>query len=83
MPRYIDVHKNLKGVSLADVKSAHGKDLEVQEKYTVKFLRFWVDEGAGTVFRLSEAPNKEAPVRTHAEAQGLLPDETYEVHEGS
>ncbi len=83
MPRYIDVHRNLEGVSLANVKGAHAKDLEVQEKYGVKFLKFWVDERAGTVFCLSEAPSKEAPMRTHAEAHGLLPDETYEVQEGS
>lgn len=83
MPRYIDVHKNLKGAKFSDVKAAHQKDLKTQSKYGIKFLKFWVDEGAGTVFCLSEAPNKEAPMRAHAEAHGLLPDETYEVKEGS
>lgn len=83
VPRYIDVHRNLKGVQLSDVKAAHEKDLEVQDRHGVKFLRFWVDEDAETVFCLSEAPRKEAPAEAHADAHGLLPDETYEVKEGS
>ncbi len=83
MPRYIDVHKNLKGVQLSDVKAAHEKDLRVQNKYGVKFLKFWVDEDAGAVFCLSEASEKNSPAKAHADAHGLLPDEVYEVKEGS
>ncbi len=83
MPRYIDVHKGLKGTKLKDVAEAHAKDLKVQHKHGVKFLKYWVDEKEGTVFCLSEAPDKDAPTRAHKEAHGLLPDETYEVKEGS
>jgi len=83
MPRYLDVHRNLKGAKLKDVAAAHEKDLRVQNKYGVKFLKYWVDEDQGTVFCLSEAPNKEAPAKAHREAHGLLPYETYEVLEGS
>jgi hypothetical protein len=83
MPRYIDVHRNLKGVKLSDVQAAHEKDLRVQNKYGVKFLKFWVDEDAGAVFCLSQAASKDSPARAHADAHGLLPDETYEVLEGS
>ena len=83
MPRYIDVHKNLKGVKLKDITAAHQKDLAVQSKYGVKFLKYWLDEKAETAFCLSEAPNREAPGKAHAESHGLLPQETYEVLEGS
>lgn len=83
MPHYIDVHKGLKGTKLKDVAEAHAKDLKVQNKYGVKFLKYWVDETEGTVFCLSEAPNKEAPSKAHREAHGLIPSETYEVKEGS
>lgn len=83
MPRYIDVHSGLKGVKLQDVAEAHAKDLKAQNRHGVKFLRFWVDENQGMVFCLSEAPDKDAPRKAHAEAHGLLPDETYEVLEGS
>jgi hypothetical protein len=83
MPRYIDVHKGLKGTKLKDVAEAHAKDLKVQNKYGVRFLKYWVDETQGTIFCLSEAPNREAPSRAHREAHGLIPSETYEVKEGS
>ena len=83
MPRFIDVHGNLKGAKLMDVQTAHEKDLRIENKYSVKFLRFWVDEEKGAVFCLSDAPNREAPTKAHAEAHGLLPDETFEVLEGA
>lgn len=65
-----------------DVQAAHEKDLKVENRYGVKFLKFWVDEGQGTVFCLSDAAHRDDPAKTHADAHGLLPDETYEVHEG-
>jgi hypothetical protein len=83
MPRYLDIHRNLKGTKLKDVAAAHANDLKVQNKYGVKFLKYWIDEKEGTVFCLSDAPNKDAPTKAHKEAHGLLPSETYEVLEGS
>ncbi len=83
MPRYIDVHSGLTGVTLRDVQEAHAKDLKAQKKHGVRFLQFWLDEESGTVFCLSEAPDKDAPRRAHADAHGLLPDRTYEVKEGA
>lgn len=83
MPKYIDVHKNMKGVKLKDVAEAHEKDLKVQDKYGVKFEKYWVDEEQGTIYCLSYAPNKEAISKTHKEAHGLLPQKTFEVKEGS
>jgi len=35
-------------------------DLKTQEKYGVKYLRYWFDESAGKVFCLVKRPNKEA-----------------------
>ncbi len=83
MPRFIDIHRNLKGIKLKDVQEAHEKDLKVQSKYGVEFLKFWVDEGKGIAICLSNAPNREAPSKAHGEAHGLLPIETFEVLEGS
>ena len=83
MPRYIDVHKNMKGVKLEDVAEAHAKDLQVQGKYGVNFQKYWLDEKEGTIFCLSDAPNREAISKAHKEAHGLLPEETFEVQEGS
>ena len=83
MPNYLDVHRNMKGSSLEDVSKAHAKDVEIQDKRGVKFLKYWFDEDTGTAFCLSTAPNKEAILMTHGECHGLVPQETYEVAEGS
>ena len=83
MPQYLDVHKGLKGTKLKDVAEAHAKDLKVQGKYGVDFQRVWLDEKEGTIFCLSNAPNREAIAKAHGEAHGLLPAETHEVLEGS
>jgi Protein of unknown function (DUF4242) len=81
---YIDVHHLGAGkVKAEDVAKAHAKDLAVQEKYGVHFIKYWVDEAAGTVYCLSSSPDTEAIRNTHAEAHGLLPDQTYLVTEGA
>ncbi len=49
----------------------------------MKYKRYWVDEGTGTVFCLVEAPTKEAAERVHREAHGLVADEIHEVSEGA
>ncbi len=82
MPLYMDVHRNMKGVTSAAVAEAHAKDLKVQGKHGVDFKRYWVDEKAGMIFCLVEAPNPEAAARVHKEAHGLLADEVHEVHQG-
>ncbi len=82
MPIYMDVH-NLPGVVTKDVAGAHMKDLEEQEKYGVKYLRYWVNESQGKVFCLVDAPNAEAANTVHREAHGLVADEIFEVEEGS
>lgn len=82
MALFIDVHKHLQG-SKADVEAAHKKDLAVQGRYDTEFLQYWVDESQGAAFCLSRAPNKEALIATHREAHGMIPDEVYEVVQGT
>ena len=83
MPLYMDVHKNVEGLTSEAVASAHARDLEVQGKHGVEFLRYGYNEADGAVFCLFEAPNREAGEAAHREAHGLLADEITEVHEGS
>ena len=83
MPRYMDVHKHIHGVTKEAVAEAHAKDLKIQGKYGVNYVKYWVDEKDEKVFCLVDAPNKEAAAKVHAEAHGLLADETYEVSEGA
>jgi hypothetical protein len=82
MPFYMDIHKGVEGLTAEAVAGAHEKDLEVQERYGVKYLHYWFNEDDGTVFCLCEAPNKEAAEAVHREAHGLVADEIIEVKEG-
>ena len=84
MPLFMDVHQKLpEGAGMKDVAQAHAADLATQEKYGVKYLKYWVDEGAGKVFCLVDAPDAEAAATVHREAHGLVADEIFEVQEGS
>ena len=82
MPLFIDTHKHIEGLTAEAAAHAHAADIQTQEKYGVKYLRYWVDENAGKVFCLVEAPNKEAAMAVHREAHGLVADEIAEVQEG-
>ena len=83
MPLYLDVHNKIDGLTTAGVEEAHRKDLEVQQKHCVNYLRYWFDDGTGKVFCLVEAPSKEAAEAVHRESHGLIADEIIEVKEGS
>ena len=80
----MDVHEKLPdGATAADVANAHQADLAKQGEYGVEYKRYWVDEKAGKVFCLVEAPDAETAARVHREAHGLVADQIYEVAEGS
>lgn len=82
MPLYMDIHNHIPGLTREGVTEAHARDLAVQDKYGVKFLRYWYDQSTGKVFCLFEAPSKEAAMTAHREAHGALADEIVEVAEG-
>ena len=82
MPLYMDIHHHVEGLTAQAVAGAHQKDLEIQKKYGVKYLKYWFDEGTGKVFCLVEAPSREAAAAVHREAHGLVADELVEVKEG-
>lgn len=57
MPLFMDVHEHLpEGATAADVADAHAADVSVQDDYDVNYLKYWVDDAAGKVFCLVEAP---------------------------
>ena len=82
MPLFIDVHNHIEGHTADAAARAHEADLKTQEKYDVKYLRYWYDEATCKVFCLIEAPSKEAAIAGHREAHGLLADGLTEVKEG-
>ena len=83
MPTFMDVHSIDGGVSATDVAGAHQADLATQDEYGVNYKQYWVDEKAGKIFCLVDAPDAETAARVHREAHGLVADEIYEVSEGS
>ena len=83
MPLFMDVHTLEGGVSAGDVAAAHAKDVETQGKYGVDYRNYWVDEDAGKIFCLVEAPDADTARTVHREAHGLVADEIYEVQQGA
>ena len=80
----MDIHERLpEGMTPVDVAELHRKDLEVQQRKGVRYLRYWVDEGARKMFCLVESPSAEAAAGVHREAHGLLADRIFQVHGSS
>jgi hypothetical protein len=83
VPLFMDEHNKVEGLTAEAVAGAHQKDMEVQAKHGVKYLKYWFNEGAGKVYCLVDAPSKEAAETVHREAHGLVADEIVEVKEGA
>jgi hypothetical protein len=83
MPLFMDMHTIEGGVKAGDVAAAHQADLATQDRYRVNYLRYWVDEEAGKIFCLVDAPDAETANTVHREAHGLVADEIYPVTEHS
>lgn len=83
MALFMDMHNMEGGVAVADVAAAHQADLATQVAHGVDYLRYWVDEKAGKIFCLVEAPDAAAAEAVHREAHGLVADEIFSVSEHS
>jgi hypothetical protein len=77
----MDSHTIEGGVSVADVAAAHQADLAAQGDHGVNYLKYWVDEAAGKIFCLVDAPDAEAANTVHREAHGLVAQEIFPVTE--
>lgn len=82
MATFLDIH-DLPGVKAADVVGAHEADMRVGPRFGVDYQHYWVDEAAGKVFCLVEAPSREAAMAVHREAHGLVAEKLYEVEQGA
>lgn len=79
MPIYMDRH-NVEGATAKALADAHQKDLKLQDKYGIKLLTYWFDEGRGSAFCLIDAPAKEKVKQLHKEAHGSVPNKIMEVN---
>ena len=82
MATFIDIH-DLPGVKAGDVVPAHEADVRVGPKFGVDYQHYWVDEAAGKVFCLVDAPDRETAARVHREAHGLEALVLHEVVQGA
>jgi len=78
MPIFLDRHDVVE-YSAEEVAKLHLKDLEVQDKYGVKFLTYWYDAERRTTFCLVDAPDRETADKVHAEAHGHVANQMIAV----
>jgi hypothetical protein len=78
MPRFLDIHTGMKGVTQQQLAAEHKKDTDIEKNEGVRFIKAWADPQSGKVFCLSEGPSKEAVLRVHKKA-GHATEEIYEV----
>jgi len=83
VPLFMDVHVLAIPVRMEDVARAHLADLRTQVGRDVRYLRYWLDEDAGRLFCLVEAPSAGAAADVHRDAHGLVAESIYRVQEGS
>jgi len=83
MPLFMDLHDLHGPVSAAEVAKAHEADLATQDEFGVNYRHYWVDEEAGRIFCLVEAPSPEAAADVHRKAHGLVADDIRPVVEGA
>lgn len=78
MPLYIDIHE-LPGVTPEEVAKVHEEDLKTQDKYGVKYRKYWLNEECGRAFCLVEAPSEKVAAHVHREAHGHIAEKIIEV----
>jgi hypothetical protein len=78
MPKFMDVHEGMQGVTSEGLLEAHRMDLKLQGAEGVDFQHAWADPASGKVWCISEAPDAEAVRRVHEQA-GHPAHEVYPV----
>lgn len=74
----MDLHK-FPRITIEEAKRAHVADEAIQVKYGVKYLQFWVNEQAGSLFCLVEGPDKKTVEDVHRMAHGHVACAVVEV----
>ena len=85
MPLFMDLHKAADyqvKPTVEEIKRNHIADLKTQAKYGVRFIQYWINEEAGLVFCMMEAPDKESCIATHQQAHGDMPCNIIELKGG-
>jgi len=78
MPIFMDRH-DMRDMTAEAIAAAHRRDLEVQDKYGVKYMTYWFDQDRGTGFCLVDAPDPATAEQVHREAHGEIPSDIIAV----
>ena len=82
MPYYMDRH-DLPGATAEDVAAAHLSDLEVQDRFGVKYVSYWFDYDRSSAFCLVDAPDEGQARAVHEASHGLAASEIMPVDRGT
>jgi class 3 adenylate cyclase len=74
----MDRHDDME-ITPEELAGAHEQDLAVQAKHGVRYLSYWFDPEAKSVFCLVDAPNREAAEAVHREAHGAMANKIIQV----
>jgi class 3 adenylate cyclase len=74
----MDMH-DVTGATPEAIADAHLKDVAVQGRYGVRYVKYWMNETRGKLFCLCTAPDAETANRVHREAHGLVAERIVEV----
>jgi class 3 adenylate cyclase len=80
VPFFMDRHEFV-GLTAQAAAAAHLKDLEVQDRFGVRFLTYWFDEERQTAFCLAKAPDADAVEAVHRASHGYMAYQIIEVDE--
>lgn len=79
----MDLHEDMVGVSADDLERTHMTEVDAQDRYGVKFLRYWFNEPSGTLFCLIEAPDADACHAVHRDVSKCTPSKIIPVEPGT
>jgi class 3 adenylate cyclase len=79
MRLYMDRHDLPGATTPTDVAVAHALDVDIQDKYGVRYLSYWLDYERQTAFCLVEAPSRNAAEAVHRESHGMVANSIIEV----
>ena len=82
MPLFLDEHGGGRGLTAQRVAALHRRDVELQERWGVRFRDYWFEPRTGSFFCLAEGPTREAVEAVHRAAHGILAERIVEVQDG-
>ncbi len=80
MALYMDRHDGVTETP-QDIAETHLRDIEIQGKYGVRYVTYWIEPEAHQAFCLVDAPSKERAEAVHRESHAGVANEIIEVNQ--